>query len=164
MHLQVQVLKAENHLRAAHHNALPDSAAQMLQGQMSREPGKFRLMLHRHALESLILMDQPANEDIEPHEALPARRVSSFSRFFERREEEVILNKGRLHAAKEREADEKAKLVSISHTSGAHVRVLATLQGRCELEGFAPDSLCAIQSDGTCNPCNSQQLLHHLVG
>lgn len=116
---QLQIRNAEVHLMADH-NALPDPAAEMLQGQMQHEPGKFRLLLHGPALESLVVIDQPVEENFDPHEALPARRISRPGQFFERREEKVTSNKGRLHLAKEREANEKAKLVSIPHTTAAH--------------------------------------------
>ena len=87
---------------------------------MNKEPGRFRLLANKLGAERLIALDLPVEEDAAHDEALPACSAGIRSRFFERREADVASNKGRLPAAKEREANEKAKLVSIPHIATLH--------------------------------------------
>ncbi len=118
LHMQIAV---------AHHRATqtnPDPEAIMLQAQIQDQPGKFRLLLENLAQEFLIARDEPVDDDVAHNGALPARSMGSPSRFFERHEEEVASHKGRLPAAKEREANDKSKLVSISQTPAASAWVL----------------------------------------
>ena len=100
--------------RATHTNPDPDPEDLRLQAQIQNEPGRFRLLLNHFASEALLVLDEPLEEDSAQSGAVPARSIGSPSRFFERHEEELASHKGRLPAAKEREANEKAKLVSIS--------------------------------------------------
>ncbi len=92
----------------------------LLKAQMQKEPGKFRML--RMGGDRLLVPDVPEEEEEEElqessaqSEALPARSGIR-SHFFLRQEVDVASIKGRLPAAKEREAHEKAKLVSIPHT------------------------------------------------
>ena len=117
--LQMQAIAM--HLRLPPHNLALDQETLKLDAQMQQEPGKFRLLQFGHALEHLVVMDAPAEEDADQSEAPPARRTGSLSRFFDRREEEVASHKGRLPAAKEREASEKAKLVSLPQSQPLRV-------------------------------------------
>lgn len=111
----------------AHPGSAPAPEAALLEIQVLREPGKFRLLQNKLAGERLLVTDLPVEEDATLEEALPVRSAGIRSRFFERREADVASNKGRLPAAKERETNEKARLVSIPCIPAAHAWVLAPL-------------------------------------
>lgn len=114
----VQLQRTQVIGRIRREDSEPDAGAAAIKAQFMLRPGKFRIMLDKLACQ-LLVIDEPVEEGV------PVRPPPSFtprpSAFFDRKVGKVVSEKGRLAPAKEREANEKAKLVSTT-TQWAPIR------------------------------------------
>ena len=110
MMLQAHQMMAGRQRTVLH--AIPRQDCVNAKFQIQAEPGRFRLLLNELAREALVVLDEPVEEGVAQSRPLPARSSGSSGPFFERHQEEAASNKGRLPAAKKREAN--AKMVSLA--------------------------------------------------